>query len=29
MSLQRFIERLGAKYNKEYQKDGYKERIEL
>lgn len=28
-SLQRFIERLGAKYNKEYQKDGYKERIEL
>ena len=28
-SLQRFIERLGAKYNKEYQKDGYKERIKL
>ena len=27
--LQRFIERLGAKYNEEYQKDGYKERIKL
>lgn len=27
--LQQFIERLGAKYNEEYQKDGYKERIEL
>lgn len=27
--LQRFVERLGAKYNEEYQKEGYKERIEL
>lgn len=27
--LQLFIERLGAKYNEEYQKDGYKERLEL
>ena len=27
--LQRFIERLGAKYNEEYQREGYKERIEL
>ena len=27
--LQRFIEILGAKYNEEYQMDGYKERLEL